>query len=153
MSPAVKPSDVRVAALGYGGAFNMGNKHLEEVEKAGMVPTAVVRFENGVHMIVRISIVESNPRPGRIEVTGTKKSHIFDGTTRELVKPKKSSTVTETGTNPENEHQRYYRNIADHLVSPEPLVIDAYPARRPIHILDLAVRSAKQGKSLRAKYR
>jgi len=33
-----------------------------------------------------------------------------------------------------------------------PLVITAEWSRRPIHILDLAVRSAKAGRSLAAKY-
>ncbi len=114
--------------------------------------TAVVRFENGVHLVVRISTIDSNPRPGRMEVTGTKGSYIFDGSTWELVKPKKSSVVREKGANPEDEHWRYYRNVADHLVSGEPLVIDAQWSRRPVHILDLAVRSAKQGKTLKAKH-
>ena len=47
---------------------------------------------------------------------------------------------------------KFYQNIADHLVKRKPLVITAEWARRPIHILDLAVRSAKLGKALKATY-
>ena len=35
-----KASDVKVGVIGYGGAFNMGRHHLNEMKKAGMVPTS-----------------------------------------------------------------------------------------------------------------
>jgi hypothetical protein len=54
--------------------------------------------------------------------------------------------------NPQDEGQKYYDNVRDHLVKGKPLVITAEWSRRPIHILDLAVRSAKLGKSLPAQY-
>jgi predicted dehydrogenase len=40
-----KPADIKVGVLGYGGAFNMGRKHLEEMKKAGMKPYAVCEID------------------------------------------------------------------------------------------------------------
>ena len=54
--------------------------------------------------------------------------------------------------NPEDEGQRYYNNVRDHLVKGKPLVITAEWSRRPIHILDLGVRSAKLGRALSAQH-
>ena len=56
------------------------------------------------------------------------------------------------GRNPPTQWEKYYANVAAHLVKGVPLVITAEWARRPIHILDLAGRSAKQGKALKARY-
>ncbi len=41
MSKFTTPKEVKVGVIGYGGAFNMGKKHLEEMQKAGMTPVAV----------------------------------------------------------------------------------------------------------------
>jgi len=60
--------------------------------------------------------------------------------------------VTE-GKNPPSEGWRFYQNIADHLVRGKPMVITPQWARRPIHILDLACRSAKAGRTMKAKYK
>ena len=35
-----KASDIRVGVIGYGGAFNMGKAHLNEMKQAGMTPVA-----------------------------------------------------------------------------------------------------------------
>lgn len=35
------PSDIKVGVIGYGGAFNMGRQHLNEMKRAGMTPFAV----------------------------------------------------------------------------------------------------------------
>ena len=40
-----KASDIRVGVIGYGGAFNMGKRHLEDMRKAGMTPTAVTEVD------------------------------------------------------------------------------------------------------------
>jgi len=40
-----KASDIKVGVIGYGGAFNMGRGHLNEMKKAGMVPTAVAEID------------------------------------------------------------------------------------------------------------
>mgnify|MGYP000903245550 FL=1 len=40
-----RKTDVKVAVIGYGGAFNMGKWHLEEMRKAGMTPVAVADLD------------------------------------------------------------------------------------------------------------
>ncbi|MCX6969744.1 MAG: hypothetical protein NTV93_06250 [Verrucomicrobia bacterium] len=52
----------------------------------------------------------------------------------------------------EDEGFRYYENVAAYLTKKAPLVITPEWSRRPIHILDLAARSAKTGKAIPAKY-
>ena len=48
---------------------------------------------------------------------------------------------------------RFYANVAKHMVGKAELVISPEWARRPIHILDLARRSVRQGCALKAKYK
>ncbi|MFZ2655804.1 MAG: Gfo/Idh/MocA family oxidoreductase, partial [Victivallales bacterium] len=38
-------SEIKVGVIGYGGAFNMGKSHLNEMKKAGMTPTAVAEID------------------------------------------------------------------------------------------------------------
>ncbi|HTL51956.1 MAG TPA: Gfo/Idh/MocA family oxidoreductase [Planctomycetota bacterium] len=38
-------ADIKVAVIGYGGAFNMGKHHLNEMKKAGMTPVAVCELD------------------------------------------------------------------------------------------------------------
>lgn len=114
--------------------------------------TAVVRFDSGVHVTLRISSLEANPKPGMMEITGTKGSYVFDMGSYELVRPKSKSVVREKGTNPDRESWRYYQNVADHLTQGKDLVITPEWSRRPVHIIDCAVKSAKQGKAVKAKY-
>jgi len=39
------PGEIKVGVVGYGGAFNMGKGHLNEMQRAGMVPTAVAEID------------------------------------------------------------------------------------------------------------
>ncbi len=115
---------------------------------------AVVRFEGGKWLELTLSSLDSNPKPGWLEITGTEGSYIFDGPTWELItRDDEGNTVITKGQNPPNEHVRFYENIVDHLVNDAPLVITPEWARRPIHILDLADRSAKAGRTLEATYK
>lgn len=113
---------------------------------------AVVRFENGVPLFLRISSIDVNPKEGMIEVTGTKGSYIFDGKNWVQITAKNTSKMRESGENPESDWGSYYRNLIDYFVNDAELIISAEWSRRPIHIIDLAVKSAQQGKSLKAKY-
>ncbi len=115
--------------------------------------TAIVRFANGTFLSLRISAIETNTKPDWLEITGTAGTYLFDHANWESIRPKSKSIVRERGANPESEQWRFYRNIASHLVDGAELVITPEWARRPVHILDLAVRSASQGKTLKAKYR
>ena len=38
-------ADIKVGVIGYGGAFNMGRHHLNEMKKAGMTPAAVAEID------------------------------------------------------------------------------------------------------------
>ena len=40
-----KTSDIKVGVIGYGGAFNMGKHHLNEMKPTGMVPVAVIEID------------------------------------------------------------------------------------------------------------
>ena len=41
MSKFKRAADIKVGVVGYGGAFNMGKSHLNEMKRAGMTPVAV----------------------------------------------------------------------------------------------------------------
>lgn len=45
MAQFKKAADIKVGVIGYGGAFNMGGAHLNEMKKAGMIPTAVAELD------------------------------------------------------------------------------------------------------------
>jgi scyllo-inositol 2-dehydrogenase (NADP+) len=114
---------------------------------------AVVRFANGAWSTLTISAIESKPKQGWLEITGTKGTYVFDGGTFEVITHAKGGeTVVTKGANPPSEGWKLYQNIADHLVKGEALVITPEWARRPIHILDLAGMSAKKGTTLKARY-
>jgi len=113
---------------------------------------AVVRFAGGAWLTLSMSSIDSNPKRGMLEITGTKGSFVFGGGPWELTTSDGDGTVVRKGDDPPGEGWRYYKNVADHLTKDEALIITADWARRPIHILDLAGRSARQGAALKAKY-
>ncbi len=45
MKTYASPADIRVGVVGYGGAFNMGRTHLEQMQAAGMTPVAVTEVD------------------------------------------------------------------------------------------------------------
>ncbi|MBA2481681.1 MAG: Gfo/Idh/MocA family oxidoreductase [Planctomycetes bacterium] len=114
---------------------------------------AVVRFKKGTWLTLCITSIDSNPKRGMIEITGTKGTYWYDYGNWELTQHRDGEVVVTKGKNPESEGWRFYQNVADHLVKGTPLVITTEWARRPIHILDLAGQSAKKGASLKPKYR
>jgi len=113
----------------------------------------VVRLADGTRLSLCMSSIDSNPKHGQLEITGTKGTYIFDGGTWEAITHKAGTTVTTRGTNPASEGWRFYQNVADHLVKGAKLVITGEWARRPIHILDLACKSAAKNRALPAKYK
>jgi len=115
--------------------------------------SAIVRFKKGCMLNLRISNVEANPKPGIVEFVGTKGTYVMDFGGFDLIAPSAGGdTVVTRGRNPPGEGWKLYQNVADHLVKGTPLVITGEWARRPIQILDLANRSARLGRALRAKY-
>ena len=114
---------------------------------------AIIRFASGQWLTLTISHIDSNPKRGQLEITGTKGTYIMGGGDWETIQHKAGKTVVTKGKNPKSEGWRYYQNVADHMVKGTPLVITPEWARRPIHILDLANQSAKKGKAFKAKHK
>jgi len=114
---------------------------------------AVARFASGAWVTLTISHIDSNPKRGVLEITGTKGTYIFDHRTWEVIQHDGDDTVITKGPNPNSEGWRFYKNIADHLVKGTRLYITPEWARRPIHILDLANQSARKGVAIRAKHK
>jgi predicted dehydrogenase len=116
--------------------------------------TAIVRFRNGAMINLSISHLRSDPRSDHfVQFVGTKGSYSIgwsQWTTR--IADRKHQLVEKTGKHPKGRGDLYYKNIAGYLTGKEELIITPEWARRPIHILDLAVQSAKQGRALKAKY-
>ncbi len=113
---------------------------------------AIVRFDNGKRLTLCITSIDSKPKEGIVEVTGTKGTYFFDHTNWTAVCHQDGEKVVRTGRNRAGENHKYYQNVADHLVKGEKLIITPEWSRRPIHILDLADQSAKKGRALVAKY-
>lgn len=111
---------------------------------------AVVRFDTGQWLTLGITSIDANPKEGQLEITGTKGSYIFSGNSWKTVTIKDGVKVTREGRNPPSEGWRFYQNIANHLVHGEDLAITPEWARRPIHVLDLAGKSARDGCACRA---
>ncbi len=117
------------------------------------VASAVVRFKSGKWLTLTVSSLESNPKAGQLEISGTKGSYVFDGATFELIQHDGDRKVTTKGKNTESLWSKFYKNVADHLVKGTKLVITPEWARRPIHILDLAGQSIKKGSALKTTYK
>ncbi len=112
----------------------------------------VVRFKGSQWLTLTVTHLDSKSKEGWLEVTGTKGTLVFDGDHTTTYQHLKGRTVTTRLKNPHDEGFRYYENVAAFLTKKAPLVITAEWSRRPIHILDLAARSAKTGKAIPAKY-
>lgn len=118
--------------------------------------SAIIRFRNGVRLDLLISSIESNLKPGKLEITGTEGSYTTDihgyESGYELRIRNGPSLTLEENRHRANEGHLFYQNIADHLTKGTKLVITPEWSRRPIHIIELAMQSAKKGRTLPAKY-
>jgi len=113
---------------------------------------AVVRFRNGAWLTLNITSLDSNAKPGFLEITGTDGSYVIDWSGYTIHKRDGQNYSLEQGAHYPNAWEKFYGNIADHLTKGAKLVITPEWSRRPIHILDLAAQSAKKGRTLAAKY-
>jgi scyllo-inositol 2-dehydrogenase (NADP+) len=111
---------------------------------------AVIRFENGAWINLTVTHLDTNPKPGFLEIHGTKGNYVMDMEAYYLHRFENGVQTTEKGVHGPSEWHRFYANIAAYLTGEAALVITAEWARRPIHILDLAVKSAQLGKTLPA---
>jgi len=116
--------------------------------------SALVRFANQKWLTLSMSSLEANPKPGFIEVHGTKGTYVMDHGTYEIIQTKGNGRVTRTsGNNRQGVWGEFYKNIADHMTRGKKLIITPEWARRPIQVLDMANQSAKLGKAMKLKYR
>lgn len=145
------PSDV-VEVAGYAKTGFWADRTPWKDDTNEDVACAVVRFDNGAWLSLTVSSLESNPRPGQLEISGTKGSYVFDGRTYEMIRQEGDERVVTKGANMPSRWEAYYENVAGHLTAGDDLIITPEWARRPIHILDLAVKSAKQKRAIKAKY-
>lgn len=113
---------------------------------------AVARFDTGQWVSLCITNLDMNPKPNQLEITGTAGTYMFGGRNWTEITMEDGAKVVRQGTNPQSEGGKFYQNIAAHLCGGEDLVITPEYSRRPIHILDLAVRSAAAGRTLAATY-
>lgn len=115
--------------------------------------SAIIRFDNGAMINLSISQLRSDPRPNMIAFHGTGGAYEINWNNWTTRTPnRKGELVEKTGKHPTSKGHLFYQNIADHLTGKEKLVITPQWARRPIHALDLACRSAAQNKALKVKY-
>ncbi len=112
---------------------------------------AIVRLDSGQHINLRISQIDPCIDT-MLTVTGTKGTLLVGDktTTHVAVKPKRK-IITEYQ-HPPCQYQKYYNNICEYLLGQADLIITAEWARRPVHIIDLAMQSAAKGTALKAKY-
>ena len=142
-----------VEVTGYASSGVWANKTAWKDDCIEDEARAIARFSNGLLLSLTISNIDSNPKPGIVEFTGTKGSYVMNGGNYEVITHKRNGeTVRTSGRNPASEGWKLYQNIADHMTSGEELIITPEWARRPIHIIDLAVKSAAQAKALKAKH-
>lgn len=112
---------------------------------------AVVRFKSGQRLTLHFSTLDAKGKDGQLEIQGTKGTYTFDGTHFTIHKKSGNKTSIVTQPNPESQWDAYYQNVADYLTGKAELIIDGTWSRRPIHIIDLAIQSARKGKTLSAK--
>jgi len=112
-----------------------------------------VRYKNGAWSSLCITQLDSNPKEGQLEITGTKGTYIFSHQNWEMITHKGDKVISTKGPSPANEGDKFYQNIANHLTKGEKLVITPEWSRRPIHVLDLSVQSIKKGVAMKAKYK
>lgn len=112
----------------------------------------VARFDNGGWISLEISHLQARGRDGMVQFVGTKGSYLMNHDRYEITLHENGEKIVRTGKNPPSEGWQLYQNICDHLTRGIPLVITPEWARRPIHIIDLAIRSVQKGRAMPAKY-
>ena len=61
-----KASDIKVGVIGYGGAFNMGRHHFNEMKRAGMTPLAVTEKDKARLKVAAEEFPGIETFPGRV---------------------------------------------------------------------------------------
>jgi len=114
--------------------------------------SAIVRFDDGTSLTLRSSYIDTDPGEHRMVITGTKGRLALNGDSLRLVQVRGLKTVTTERVTRPGEGHRYYQNVRDHLAEGTPLVITPEWARRPVHVIELAGKSARLGRALKPRY-
>lgn len=112
---------------------------------------AVVRFKSGQRLTLHFSSLDAKPGDAYLVIQGTKGVYAINNQGFTITKKVGKKTTTQHQPHPASDWDAYYQNVADHLTGKADLIIDGAWSRRPIHIIDLAVQSAKKNKTLPAK--
>jgi predicted dehydrogenase len=96
---------------------------------------AVVRFRNGSWLTLNITSLDSNAKPGFLEITGTEGSYVFESSRYTIHKRDGQNYSLEQGAHYPNAWEKYYGNIADHLTKGAKLVITPEWSRRPTNLM------------------
>ena len=115
---------------------------------------AIVRFDTGQWLTLTYTQIDSNPKPCMLEITGTQGTYLMGVSTGgyKIIKQVQGKTKVIEGKDCPGQWPKFYKNIADHMVKKTPMIITPEWSRRPIHILDLANKSAKLGRAIKTKY-
>jgi scyllo-inositol 2-dehydrogenase (NADP+) len=111
---------------------------------------AVVRFADDAWLRLNVSAVMHDSREAGIFFHGALGTYHMQMGTWKTTTLEDSVQTIRKGQNPPSQGDLYYQNIVQHLSHGEPLVITPEWARRPIHIIDLAMRSARERRALPA---
>jgi predicted dehydrogenase len=114
----------------------------------------VARFADGRWLSLSVSSVDSYNKEerGMLEITGTRGTYVLHGNKWQIRRREGDEIVVREGRHADSEGYRFYQNIAAALAGTDPLIITPEWARRPVHILDLAIRSARAQKALPSRY-
>ncbi|MCH2154694.1 MAG: Gfo/Idh/MocA family oxidoreductase [Opitutales bacterium] len=112
---------------------------------------AIVRFKSGQRLTLHFSSLDAKPGDAFLEIQGTKGVYSINRHSFNIIKKSGKKTTTIQQPNPDDKWDNYYKNVAEYMTGKEDLIIDCAWSRRPVHIIDLAVQSAKKGKTLQAK--
>jgi scyllo-inositol 2-dehydrogenase (NADP+) len=106
---------------------------------------AVIRFTDGTYADVQLSSIARAPKP-RFRILGTKGGIVDNwGGSFRLYTEAAGYPVEGEVKYQRGEHEKYYRNIADHLLRGESLLVTPESARRIIAVIELAEKSSKSG--------
>ena len=112
----------------------------------------IARMDSGAWIELMITTLDSVTSPRFIEVIGTAGAYEIEWNMWRHTRWNGDVKVIEEGRHPPDEGKQLYQNINDHIMHGAELVITPEWARRMIHIIDLANRSATEGRALPVKY-
>ncbi len=113
---------------------------------------SLVRFDDGTYLKLKLSSLETNPKPSWLEVNGSKGSFIIQPNSWTAHCQEQGGEVLRQGPIGDSQRHLFYDNIVAHLLGKAELSITAEYARRIIHIIDWTARSSKANRALPVRY-